>query len=60
MDRHARGRLEAGGAAMALVGHPLHEELHVARAHAELVLQDAAAPDRRGLLEFGHADPLAA
>ena len=59
MHGDARWRLEAGGAAVALVA-ALHEEFHFAGMHAELVLEGTAAPDRRGLLIFRHADPLAA
>src|SRR5262245_32249464 len=57
---HAGGRGEAGGTAVALVGVALHEPFDLARMHPELVLQDAALPDRPGLLIFRHADALAA
>ena len=55
---HAGRWREAGGAAMAALGRPLHPEFQIAVAHAELVLQDAARPQRRGLLVFGDADAL--
>ena len=45
---------------MALVGVALHEPFDVAGMHVEFVLQDAARPDRPGLLIFRHADALAA
>ena len=60
VDAHAWRRGEAGGAAMALVGIALHEPFDLAGMHAEFVLQDAARPDRPGLLIFRHADALAA
>ena len=60
VDAHARRGGEAGGAAMALVGIALHEPFDVAGMHVEFVLQDAARPDRPGLLIFRHADALAA
>src|SRR5438270_3096074 len=44
---------------MAVTRHPLHPELHFGRRHAELVLQDAARPQRRGLLIFRYPDPAA-
>jgi hypothetical protein len=64
LDRHrmhddAGRRLEAGGAAMAVRGGPLHPPFHVLRSDAPLVLQRAARPQRRGLLILRHADALA-
>ena len=44
---------------MAFVGIALHEPFDIAGMNAELVLQDAARPDRPGLLIFRHADALA-
>src|SRR4051794_32653678 len=57
---HALRRSESGRPAVALVGVALHEPLDVAGMDAELVLEDAARPDRPGLLIFRHADALAA
>jgi hypothetical protein len=54
-----RRRLEAGGAAMAVLGSALHPEFHLRRSHAELVLQRAARPQGGGLLIFRHAHALA-
>src|SRR5258706_11492138 len=59
LDGHARRRLEAHRAAMAVRRHALHPPLHVARFHAELMLEGAARPERRGLLVLGHTDALA-
>src|SRR5271155_4159043 len=55
VDGDAGRRLEAGGAAVALVRRALHPEYDILRMHAELVLQHAARPQRRGLLIFWHA-----
>src|SRR5438067_9470308 len=58
-DGHAARRLEADRAAMAVARHALHPPLHVARRHAEFMLQGPARPERRGLLVLRHADALA-
>ena len=52
-------RLEPGCSAMALVGAALHKPFDIARHDAELVLQNAARPQRSRLLVFRHADTLA-
>ena len=60
VDANPFGCRKAGGAAVTLVGVAFHEPLDVAGVHAEFMLQDAARPDRPGLLIFRHADALAA
>ena len=52
-------RLKTDRAGMAARREPLHEEGHVLGRDAELVLQDAAGPQRRSLYIFRHADALA-
>src|SRR6185437_3744507 len=52
IDSDARRRLEADGTGMAPRRRALHEMGHVPRRHAELVLEGAANPQRRGLLIF--------
>ena len=60
VDGHARRRAEGERTGVTMRGHALHPEFHLGRRHAELVLQNAARPQRRGLLIFRHADTAAA
>jgi hypothetical protein len=51
-------RLEAGCAAVAQLFSALHEPVHLVLRDAEVVLQDAARPERGRLLILGDAKPL--
>ena len=53
------GGLKPVRAGMAVRRHALHPVFHLGRVDAELMLQRAARPERRGLLIFRHADAAA-
>src|SRR5258708_33634531 len=59
VDADSGWRLKADRAGMAARRNSLHEEGHILGRDAELVLQDAAGPQRRSLYVFRHADTLA-
>ena len=56
---HAFRRLKTCGATMAFVGAALHKPFNVTRMHAKFMLQNAARPQRCGLLVLRHAHTLA-
>ena len=59
VKRNAGRRREAGGAAVAQFVGAFHVPMDFVLRYAEVVLQNAACPERRGLLIFADADALA-
>src|SRR5580704_16401567 len=59
VDADPGRRRKTDRAGMTARRNALHEEGHVLGRDAELVLQDAAGPQRRSLYVFRHADTLA-
>jgi hypothetical protein len=56
VDGDAGRHREADRAGMAALGQTFHEECHIRRRDAEFVFESAAAPQRRRLHVFRHAD----
>jgi hypothetical protein len=59
LKRYSRRRLETGRTAVAHLLAPLHVPVNLVLRHAEVMFENAAQPQRRGLLILGHAQTFA-